>query len=188
MQCPVCKTARLEIVELEPGLKAHGCPRCGGHFLDLVRYLDWVARQGSTPTPPPVTSLIVPIADSSPGKLCPSCGAFLIRYQIGHGVGFALDRCRCGGIWLDRDEWAALKARGLHDEIHRVASEPWQNEVKSQERQEAFRQTVQAALDGKLAQEVGDADLKLVKEFTRWLEDHPARKAVFGYLQAMIDL
>lgn len=187
MECPLCKTTHLEITELEPGLASRTCHSCGGYLVELDRYLDWASRQTTT-APADAAISIVPAADSGPGKLCPSCGGFMIRYQVGHGVGFCVDRCRCGRIWLDRDEWAVLKAKGLHGRMHLFASEAWQGEIRDQARHESYRQTVLAALEGRLGDVINPEDLRRLKEIRQWLDGHPAKAQMFAYLAGTRDL
>jgi Zn-finger nucleic acid-binding protein len=36
-------------------------------------------------------------------------------------LSFAIEHCgQCEGVWLDKDEWTALKGRSLHDDLQRI--------------------------------------------------------------------
>ena len=201
MQCPVCKSKKLLApAEIEPGLRASRCGVCGGQFVKVENYLAWFERHGEGPDgrrgrggeaeqARAFAPAEMPAADSGPGKLCPGCGAFLIRFGVGRGVGFHVDHCgRCGGVWLDAHEWDALKAAGLHDHLHLVFSEAWQGELRKQENAERYRRTVTDILDDKLAQSCSADDLTRLKEFKAWADAHPAKAELYGYLTALRDL
>jgi Zn-finger nucleic acid-binding protein len=113
-------------------------------------------------------------SDHQHAKLCPSCRRIMLRYRVGHGVDLAIDVCGgCSGFWFDRDEWIALKARGLHDDLHLVATEPWQAEVR---RDEARRH-----LDALYRKRWG-ADYDEVVRVRRWLRAHPQRESILAFL------
>ena len=190
MQCPVCKETRMEPDELAENLITHACATCGGHYIKSERYFSWLKQHGENlPEKPPGEQASLPVPDSRPGKLCPECGAFLIRHKVGHGIDFHLDRCgRCGGIWLDKNEWQVLKGRNLHDDVHFVFSEAWQTQVKQEERSKQYRDVVVGVLDGKLAQHCSQADIARLKEFKDWIDDHPCRKELYAYLASTRDL
>lgn len=190
MKCPVCKTTRLEPGELESGLPARRCGTCGGQFLRLERYLAWLRRHpADSPDGGGAMAAGPPVADSGPGKLCPACGAFLIRHEVGDGLAFHVDRCgRCGGFWLDAGEWASLRRRGLHRRVHHVCSTSWQRHVKRQRRRRQYRRVVTRVLDGRLRRQVGEADVGRLKALKQWLDTHPARAALYTYLATARDL
>lgn len=187
MKCPVCKTVILEQKELADGPATYGCSQCGGTYIKSSQYFQWLQGHGANvPELAPEAAANLPVADSKPGKLCPECGAFLIRHAVGKGIDFHLDRCgRCGGIWLDADEWEILVSRGLHDDVHMIFSEAWQADIKRRQRSQDYRRTVTDILDGKLRQQCGEADLARLKEFQQWLAAHPAAEQMYGYLLSL---
>ena len=186
MTCPVCKTTKLRLQELEERLTPHKCESCGGRLVRLERYLLWLQRTGGAVSEVDPPDAEITVDDSGPGKLCPSCGAFLVRHKVGHGVSFCVDRCgRCGDIWLDGGEWELLKVHGLHDDLHRIFSNAWQREVKQQERSEQYRRTVERVLSDKLAVCCSDADVTKVRRFCAWLDTHPQRNELFAFVAAM---
>ena len=79
----------------------------------------------------------------------------------------------CSGIWFDRNEWLALKARGLHDHLHQVATEPWQAEVR--------REETRAHLEALYRKRYG-ADYDEVVRVRRWLRTHPERQSILAFL------
>jgi len=133
MNCPVDQS-HFRRVELESGLPAFQCIQCSGHWLRFGDYLAWRERQpgdlSELPTAEP--SEIVPDPVAGAARRCPDCGHLLTRHGVGHGVHFALDRCgNCNGIWMDRSEWEALRARGLHDNLHQMFGPGWQYSARS---------------------------------------------------------
>lgn len=187
MQCPVCKTTSLGVTVLPEGPRAYACKSCGGKFVKVDQYLNWRTVHGKDlPETPAETVAPLSVVDSGPGKLCPDCGAFLIRHKVGHGVAFHLDRCfRCGGVWLDDKEWDVLQSRNLHDDIHLIFSDAWQNEVKRQEREESYRQVVDDILDQKLSHSCNASDAAQVKKFAIWMLGRPNCDEIFAYLSSM---
>lgn len=187
MKCPVCKTVVLEPKDATEGPATHACSGCGGMYIKSSQYFQWIDRHGANvPEQPPEAGASLPVADSKPGKLCPECGAFLIRHAVGKGIDFHIDRCgRCGGIWLDGNEWEILVSRGLHDDVHMIFSEAYQTHIKQRQRSEEYRTTVTNILDGKLGQQLDEADLARLKDFQHWLAAHPAAEQMFAYLLSL---
>ena len=190
MKCPVCKQTRLAAGKLEQELTTHDCPDCGGRWIASHRYLDWLERHGpNLPEKPAGANDALPVADSAPGKLCPECGAFLVRHRVGHGVDFQIGRCgRCGGFWLDGNEWEILKGRNLHDDLHLVMSQAWQTQVRRERDRQSYRQTVTDILDAKLLQGCNQADLAKLKALKQWLDGHPQADQLYAYLASTRDL
>lgn len=184
MKCPVCKTVSLEAAEVDRQLPTHACSSCGGQWVKVEEYLKWLDLHGpNLPEKSPDQAVNLPVNDSKPGKLCPACGAFLIRHLVGHGVSFHLDRCgRCGGFWLDRNEWEILKSRNLHDDVHYIFSEVWQSQARHQEQRAQYEGAVVKILDDKLRQVCGDGDLTRLKEIKAWLDGDPHSQDLYAYL------
>lgn len=176
MNCPICKTVPLADAELEPGLASHACAQCGGQWVGQDTYFAWVEAQGpNLPEKTPETAAQLPVNETARAKLCPSCGRFLTRARVGHGVGFQLDRCAtCGGIWFDANEWQILRDRNLHDDVHFVFSAAWQADVVRQER-DAQRERL-------MAQKLGEADWAEIKRIRAWLDAHAKRSELYAAL------
>src|ERR1700722_5261248 len=120
MQSPIDSHVTLEAREIEPGLSGYECPKSGGVWLPLPSYLRWKNTHSGAAAPVPDRNPPVVADDSTqPARLCPESGRVLIRYRVGHGLPFHVDRSpETGGIWLDRGEWEALKSKGLHTELN----------------------------------------------------------------------
>ena len=73
--------------------------------------------------------------DSSQRALiCPESGRLLLRYRVGHGLRFHIDRSPAtGGVWLDKGEWEALKSKGLHVSLHLIFTAAYQRQIRSAE-------------------------------------------------------
>ena len=97
----------------------------------------------------------------------------MLRYRVGRGLSFYLDHCgSCNGVWFDRNEWEALKQRNLHDEVHLVFSNAWQNQL----RQEEARDILDTIYSEKFQE-----DYEKIKEIKAWLDDHPERSQILSY-------
>jgi Zn-finger nucleic acid-binding protein len=176
MKCPVCKTVELQLSNLEIDLTARHCDQCGGNWIQSFEYWRWRDRHGeslpekvaATDAPNPRTGVLI-------SKLCPECNGILIRYKVGHGAGFALDQCgNCRGVWLDKDEWEALRTRNLHDDIYTIFTAPWQTQVQ----QEEAAQNAEQIYTKKFGEE-GFAEIKRMKE---WIDGHPRKQEILAYL------
>ena len=177
IQCPVCRRPGFVQEELEPNLRALTCPTCGGHWIGAAWYWKWRDEHGpSLPeTTPGQVESPHPVNETTKAKLCPECQRLLTRYKVGHGMSFVIERCgSCAGVWLDRNEWESLRARNLHDDLHFIFSEAWQNAVGREHRDQG-RERV-------LAEKLGEADLKELKRIKAWLDHHPHRSELYAML------
>ena len=185
MKCPLDQQA-LKHDDIEPGLPAYACPTCEGHWVRFGDYLTWRDQQpgeypttsGLTPSEPtPVIGGEPPKHGSVPRR-CADCDYLLTRFRVGHGVSFYLDRCgNCNGVWLDQGEWAGLRARGLHDNIHEMFGTAWQQEIRTQEQRDAT--------DNQFKRQLGDSYGR-VREFGIWLRGNPRMSEVLAYLQWVV--
>ena len=174
LACPSCASSILRATMLEPRLAAHACAECAGAWIDAEAYRGWLERRRAQPDMTEPAAAPLALADVQHARLCPSCGRVMLRYRVGHGVDFFLDTCgTCNGIWFDRDEWAALKARSLHDDLHVIFTEPWQAENQ--------REAARAHLDALYRKRFGAAYDEAVR-VRAWLEAHPERAAILAFL------
>jgi Zn-finger nucleic acid-binding protein len=174
MKCPSCPTSVLPLGRLEEGLTAYACATCEGRWLASGDYQTWLRARTGPPVPEASDGSAVVVSDVQHAKLCPSCARIMLRYRVGHGAAISLDVCgSCSGIWFDRNEWLALKARGLHDDLHRVATEPWQAEVR--------REETRTRLEALYRKRCG-ADYDEVVRVRRWLRAHPERQSILAFL------
>ncbi|MEK7723973.1 MAG: zf-TFIIB domain-containing protein, partial [Acidobacteriota bacterium] len=82
----------------------------------------------------PSKKLKVSIPEFELARLCPECRRILVKYKVGQNIPFLIDRCgQCAGIWLDKGEWEILKRRNLHDDLQKIFTDHWQEEVKKGE-------------------------------------------------------
>jgi len=173
MQCPLCQKPTLAIVDLMPGLAGHTCSVCAGVWIDRAKYVAWRALQAAdlpeTNTPTPIT-----ISETPKAKICPQCGHLLLPYRVGHGLSFSIDYCgACGGVWFDRGEWDAIKAKHLHDNLHDIVSTHWQKAVRQSRVQESIEQTYARHLEGSYAK---------AQEVKLWLREQPQQALILAYL------
>ena len=118
MNCPVCKSPALHATDLEAGLTFFNCHQCRGNWVRGVEYWKWLEQHG--PNLPERSDQDSGLLLAEPGLHidCPECRFRMVKYLVGHGFSFTIDHCGgCKGVWLDRNEWEALKERNLHDDL-----------------------------------------------------------------------
>jgi Zn-finger nucleic acid-binding protein len=162
--------------EIEPGFEVYECPKSGGLWIPLQSYLTWRDRHpegtsGSTEVSGP------PVQDDSSQRalICPESGRLLLRYRVGHGLQFHIDRSPAtGGVWLDKGEWEALKSKSLHVALHLIFTAAYQRRVRTSEYAQGLTDTFR--------DRIGAADFSKVAEFSTWLAHHPKRRDICCYL------
>src|SRR5271157_1471890 len=135
MHSPVYPEVTMEWREIEPGLTVYECPKSGGLWIALQAYLAWKEQHPQAPCAPPAGPLPVLADDSRQRALvCPESGCLLLRYRVGHGLPFHIDRSPAtGGVWLDKGEWEALKSKGLHASLHLIFTSAYQRQIRTTE-------------------------------------------------------
>lgn len=179
MQSPLAHHKRLERVELEPGLTAFRCPETGGHWIPAENYWRWRSKlpAGAVVEEESHAAEAVLVSEfDDVVKLCPESGTVMMRYRVGHGQSFRIERSHTGGIWLDGGEWEALCGGNLQRSIHLMFAAPWQKAV----RQEELNAHQQAHLRERLGGELFEKLLALRVE----LAEHPQRSAALAFLHA----
>jgi Zn-finger nucleic acid-binding protein len=166
----------MELQEIEPGLEVYECPKSGGLWIPLQSYLAWKDRHPEG-TAAPVEGCAPVLQDDSRQRalICPESGRLLLRYRVGHGFQFHLDRSPAtGGVWLDKGEWEALKSKGLHVALHLIFTAAYQRQIRSSEYVQSLTETFR--------DRIGAADFSRVAEFGAWLARHPKRRDICCYL------
>jgi Zn-finger nucleic acid-binding protein len=177
MKCPVCKKDTLETLMLEDNLPAKTCSECGGIWISSNAYSMWLHAKGTDLPEKPGDRPFDPTWDTKELKLCADCGHILARYKIFPDVDFYLHRCHsCNGIWFDKNEWDALVARNLHDNLNDFFTHPWQEKLHKQE--SAHR------MEELYLSKFGPADYEYIQKVRAWLKDHPQRNMLLAFLQA----
>ncbi len=174
MKCPCCLKHPLSPITLEDRLQVDACDQCGGYWLDPEKYDSWLEqREVTLPEKEPVAEL--EINDNSQVKICPNCGSILLKYRVGNGTKFFIDRCgSCHGVWFDCNEWEALKQRNFHDEINHIFSQSWQEKVRQQENAEN--------LDRIYQKKFGRKDYEEAQKIWAWLRTRPEYQGLLAYL------
>ncbi|MCB1024099.1 MAG: zf-TFIIB domain-containing protein [Acidobacteria bacterium] len=177
MNCPVCKTRSFESREIEPKLDVEVCKTCRGIWISRENYDVWLDHHGAIlPEIPGDADPNMTIPEFELARLCPKCRRILIKYKVGRNLPFNIDRCgNCAGVWLDRDEWETLKSRNLHDELNRVFTDHWQEEVK--------RETTRAALKSIYEEKFGEEDYAKIRDFKRWADSHEKGDEILAYIR-----
>lgn len=173
MQCPLCKKHTMALADLAPNLTGQTCSACSGVWLDRAKYDAWRAKQ-AVDLPETKTPAQIAISDTHKAKICPQCGHLLLPYRVGHGLSFSIDYCgACGGVWCDRGEWDAIKAKNLHDNLHDIVSQNWQAAVRQSE--------VQASIEQTYVRHLG-ANYAKAQEVRTWLRGQSQKALILAYL------
>src|SRR5437660_1447550 len=141
MRCPVCKSSELITRELDANLSSQQCDNCGGNWIRGAEYWKWVEEhQSDLPERLYETESLSPAEPGLPID-CPECRFRMVKYLAGRGLNFTIDHCHgCKGIWLDANEWEALRRRNLHDDLHLMLTSFWQNEAQHEARKNKLEQ------------------------------------------------
>jgi len=179
MLSPVAKNTKLVRDQLEIGFTVFRCPESHGIWIPPKHYWAWRDKH-SDKLEALEPENAEPTMDSAAGKRCPEDGAFLIRHRVGYGLNFHIDRCgHCGGIWLDANEWDALKAHNLQESMHLIFTSSWQAKVREQDRAIANERL--------LREHLGDADFDKATTMRQWIDTHPKKPMITAYLQGTTD-
>ena len=166
---------KLEKTELEPHLIAFQCAKSGGYYLPAASYWRWLAKNPARLPQLPDSGEESPEEEEIANpRLCPESGAPMLRFKVGHGFSFTIDRSPTGGVWFDKGEWEALRARNFHDEIHLIFTLPWQNKVRRLASKERLNQA--------LITRIGEPSFEKATEFKTWLHSQEERSAILAFL------
>jgi Zn-finger nucleic acid-binding protein len=182
MQSPIYSDSTMSLREIEPGLTAYECPKSGGFWIPLQSYTAWQEKHPSQPPDASVNANAPMLPDDSGRRalICPESGRLLLRYRVGHGLQFHIDRSPAtGGVWLDKGEWEALKSKGLHSSLHLIFTASYQRHVRSSEYDESLKETFR--------DRIGAQDFAKVAEFGSWLTSHPKRRDICCYLMDNVE-
>ena len=182
MQCLVCEGEYLRPKYIDHNLEVFSCSGCSGIWIPAKAYWNWIHSLNTLlPEKPESATLDIPVFDTNVMKICPDCGHFLTKRKVGHGLNFHIDRCQCcGGVWLDKNEWDVLKSRNLHDAIHLIFSQEWQEEILQEEQKRIYESEIEKIL--------GKEDYEILRNFTEKFRYSPRKHVVLAYVQnSLID-
>jgi len=175
MNCPVCKSHKLVSKTLETDLNALNCPGCAGNFIRGTEYWKWLEKHGPNLPERPPEGEDLSVGERGNYIDCPECNFRMVKYLVGHGLAFTLDHCEgCKGIWLDNNEWEALRKRNLHDDLHAMLTSFWQATARKEERKKKFEQIYTSRF--------GAADYEEIKRIRAWLDEHRHKQYLLAYL------
>ena len=176
MNSPASPKTSLVKIDLEPNLIAYHCPDSGGNYLPAESYWRWLGKHPERlPQLPPSGDELPLEEEITTTRLCPESGIPMMRYKVGHGFSFSIDRSPNGGIWFDQGEWEALRAHNFHDELHLIFTLPWQNKVR--------RAISEERLNEILKKRIGSEAFEKTNNFREWLQKQPEQNAIIAYLQ-----
>lgn len=175
MNCPVCKSTELVVAELDSNLSSRRCPACHGNFIDGTEYWNWVERHGTNLAERVHETETLTLAKPGLPIDCPECRFRMVRYLAGRGLPFTIDHCHgCKGIWLDGNEWEALKKRNLHDDLNLMFTSFWQTEAQRAVRKQKLEQIY--------VNRFGEEDYAEIKRIRYWLDAKTNREELIAFL------
>lgn len=173
---PVAARKPLQKCTIEEGLVVYSCPETSGLYITLQDYWSWLQSQPQRLEHLPSSELGSNVIEAdAKAKICPETGTIMMRCKVGNGFDFYIDRSKTGGIWLDADEWEALKSRQFHDELHLIFTKPWQRQIRDWEETQLTQKLLQEKLGTELLAELDQ--LKAV------LASHPQKAFAVAYLE-----
>jgi len=175
MNCPVCKSAPVNLNKLESALSSLSCGRCGGNWIPGAQYWKWLEDHGANLPEVEVQTNELPVAETSEHIDCPECKWRMVKYMVGRGTGFSLDHCHsCKGLWLDKNEWEVLRKRNLHDDLNAMLTEFWQSEALKEERGKRLERIN--------LNKFGANDYAEIRRVRAWLDGSDKKHELLAYL------
>lgn len=166
----------MERATLDEGLTVFRCPETGGIYIPLEQYWRWRKNAGDEGAVTDAIGEAPPVSEHDDAvKICPESGMLMTRYRVGHGLPFRIDRSVTGGIWLDAGEWEALKAGGLHRNLHLVFTAPWQKAIRDAEGAYHYEK--------RLRQHLGDEFFTRLGAIRDEIWGHPSGAEALAFLQ-----
>jgi Zn-finger nucleic acid-binding protein len=160
---------------LEPNLSSFNCANCDGDWIRGKEYWNWIERRGTKPAKGISEDENLSLAEPGVPIDCPECSFRMVKYLVGHGLDFTVDHCAgCKGLWLDRNEWKALRKRNLHDDLHAMLTSFWQAGAQRERRKKHLEQI---NLD-----RFGEEDYAEIKRIRHWLDSKTNREQLIAYL------
>jgi Zn-finger nucleic acid-binding protein len=175
MNCPVCKSTELTKTELDQNLSSQQCSNCRGNWIRGAEYWNWVERHGTDLSERVHETETLSLAEPGLPIDCPECRFRMVKYLVGRGLSFTIDHCHgCKGIWLDGNEWEALKKRNLHDDLNLMFTSFWQNEAQREARKKKMEQIY--------VDRFGGDDYTEIKRVRYWLDTKTNREELLAFL------
>jgi len=175
MKCPVCKSTELAENQLEVNLTSEQCPDCRGNWIAGAEYWKWVEDHKTDLAERVFEHETLSLAEPGLPLDCPECRFRMVKYLVGRGLTFSIDHCQgCKGIWLDGNEWEALKKRNLHDDLNLMFTSFWQTEAQRLERKRKMEQIYIGRF--------GEEDYAEIKRIRYWLDSKTNREELIAYL------
>ncbi len=151
------------------------CPACRGNWIAGAEYWKWVEQHATDEAERVLHHDTLPQADPGLPIDCPECRFRMVKYLAGRGLSFTVDHCHgCKGIWLDGNEWEALRKRNLHDDLNLMFTSFWQTEATRIERKKKMEQIYVSRF--------GLDDYAEIKRIRFWLEGKTNREELLAYL------
>lgn len=180
VKCPKCvKAPPLRFNQPAGQPKSYCCGTCEGQFLPANDYVSWQQRLGAILPEKRDSEGTFDFDDSVRAMMCPGCRGIMMKYRVRNDLPFQLDFCRrCNGVWLDKNEWNALFARNLHDEINFMFTDGWQAKLN--------REKLERRWDELFRKRIGPDNYERVSDFKSWLSQQEHKSEIVAWLNEPI--
>lgn len=176
VKCPKCvKAPPLRFQQALGNPKSYCCGTCEGQFLPANDYVSWQQGRGEVLPEKSESAGAFDFEDSVRAMICPACRSIMMKYRVRNDLPFQLDFCRrCNGAWLDKNEWNALFARNLHDEINFMFTEGWQAKLN--------REILESRLEELFKKRVGEDAYQRAADFKEWMVQQEHKSEIVAWL------
>jgi Zn-finger nucleic acid-binding protein len=175
MNCPVCRSTELVSAELDSNLTSFNCSKCGGNWIRGSEYWKWLEEHSENLPERYQEHESLSLAEPGVPVDCPECRFRMTKYLVGRGLDFTLDHCEgCKGIWLDRNEWEALRKRNLHDDLNLMFTSFWQAGAEKEARKKR--------MELRYINRFGKDDYEEIKRIRWWLDTKTNREEFLAFL------
>ena len=164
MQCTSCNTGHLKPSTLDTTLTCQTCSNCGGNWIKLEDYIEWLKTQ--TPQQAVVDEIGVEVdtVESAQALLCPETGAIMTKFHITSDTDHKIDWCNhSSSMWLDKGEWQLLKNKGVADKLNQIFSSEYQQEI--------VEQTTRNSREMMMINKIGEENYSRLKLVRTWLHE-----------------
>lgn len=173
--CPACGGI-LKPSHLEQELPCRICNRCGGCWLRLQNYMQWVRKNGQE-EPCADKGYEVGEADTKRTLLCPETKTIMLKFRVSKNTDHFLDLSpHVGAVWMDKSEWGLLKREGLAYQLNSIFSDVWQAKIREARAETVFEKNYERIF--------GNQTYMKLKQIREWLYSQENPHLLLAYLNA----
>lgn len=177
MKCISCKQGGLIPQKLEPNLPCHECNQCGGVWLTMSDYLNWIDKTSHrAPNDRPAQGALESLTEESASALlCPQSGRIMLKFRLGANCDRSVDYSpAANAVWLDKGEWQLIKQQRLETSLNLVFTDVWQRKIK--------QELTSQSLEKRFRNRFGDSHYEKLQEIHNWIYSQENPSEFIAYL------